>query len=212
MGKIKRKRSKYHLPVSKLGQGNKDIDTEMPDDVEISSTPVFQTEGLFSLPNFDLSSINTQLKPPEDDTRSFISKKSIKDGQQLKKKDKMKIRHDKWLEKIETVKSNKKKKSEAKKRANTAIVGDLQPLTEALPELTEILKITKRTNAEKHADSLKKKSGTWKAKDRQKHVMNELAKYKQVLNHTSFKSNALATINEHLKNTIDNEKDERDDG
>ncbi|XP_033102060.1 protein FAM207A-like [Anneissia japonica] len=220
MGKIKRKRSKFHLPASGPGKGNEDGDKQTEptySQMDVTSTglgPIFPTKGLFNFKNFDLANVNTHLNVDNDDTRSFISKKSIGIGQHLRKKDKMKIRHEKWLEKIQNVKTAKKKKADAKKRASTAIVGDLQPLTDALPELSEILQLTtiKKSNAEKHAARLKTKTSTWKSGDRQKLVMNELANFKQVLNHTAFKSNALAAINQHLKNTIQNEKDKMDDG
>ncbi|KAK2529551.1 Fam207a [Columba guinea] len=56
----------------------------------------------------------------------------------LSKKEKMKLRKERWLQKIESVKlAKQKQKAEAKRKA-TPVVGDMQPLMEALPELSEL--------------------------------------------------------------------------
>uniref|UniRef100_G1MQT2 SLX9 ribosome biosis factor n=1 Tax=Meleagris gallopavo TaxID=9103 RepID=G1MQT2_MELGA len=56
----------------------------------------------------------------------------------LSKKEKMKLRKERWLQKIESVKlAKRKQKAEAKRKA-TPVVGDMQPLMEALPELSDL--------------------------------------------------------------------------
>ncbi|KFQ13971.1 Protein FAM207A, partial [Leptosomus discolor] len=56
----------------------------------------------------------------------------------LSKKEKMKLRKERWLQKIESVKlAKQKQKAEAKRKA-TPVVGDMQPLMEALPELSKL--------------------------------------------------------------------------
>ncbi|KFQ01974.1 Protein FAM207A, partial [Haliaeetus albicilla] len=56
----------------------------------------------------------------------------------LSKKEKMKLRKERWLQKIESVKlAKQKQKAEAKRKA-TPVVGDMQPLMEALPELSDL--------------------------------------------------------------------------
>ncbi|XP_043381139.1 protein FAM207A isoform X2 [Chelonia mydas] len=61
----------------------------------------------------------------------------------LSKREKMKLRKDRWLQKIEGVKlARQKQKAEAKRKA-TPVVGDLQPLMEALPELSELTTTSK---------------------------------------------------------------------
>ncbi|XP_035749863.1 protein FAM207A isoform X4 [Egretta garzetta] len=50
----------------------------------------------------------------------------------------MKLRKERWLQKIESVKlAKQKQKAEAKRKA-TPVVGDMQPLMEALPELSDL--------------------------------------------------------------------------
>uniref|UniRef100_A0A8C3SNE5 Family with sequence similarity 207 member A n=1 Tax=Chelydra serpentina TaxID=8475 RepID=A0A8C3SNE5_CHESE len=71
---------------------------------------------------------------------------SVRDGEEktlLSKREKMKLRKDRWLQKIEGVKlARLKQKAEAKRKA-TPVVGDMQPLMEALPELSELTTTSK---------------------------------------------------------------------
>ncbi|NXP54710.1 F207A protein, partial [Heliornis fulica] len=56
----------------------------------------------------------------------------------LSKKEKMKLRKERWLQKIESVKLAKQKQKDEAKRKATPVVGDMQPLMEALPELSDL--------------------------------------------------------------------------
>ncbi|XP_042637955.1 protein FAM207A [Orycteropus afer afer] len=56
----------------------------------------------------------------------------------LPKKEKLKLRHERWLQKIEAIKLAEQKRWEAQRRRATEVVGDLRPLMEALPELAEL--------------------------------------------------------------------------
>ncbi|XP_076975298.1 ribosome biogenesis protein SLX9 homolog isoform X1 [Tamandua tetradactyla] len=56
----------------------------------------------------------------------------------LPKKEKLKLRRERWLQKIEAIKLAEQKQKEERKRRATAVVGDLHPLMEALPELLEL--------------------------------------------------------------------------
>ncbi|XP_039237329.1 protein FAM207A-like isoform X2 [Pipra filicauda] len=50
----------------------------------------------------------------------------------------MKLRKERWLQKIESVKIMKQKRKAEAKRKATPVVGDMQPLMEALPELSDL--------------------------------------------------------------------------
>ncbi|XP_073928602.1 ribosome biogenesis protein SLX9 homolog isoform X2 [Castor canadensis] len=56
----------------------------------------------------------------------------------LPKKEKLRLRREQWLQKIEAIKLAEKKLREERKRRATVVVGDLQPLRDALPELQEL--------------------------------------------------------------------------
>ncbi|NXV26186.1 F207A protein, partial [Rissa tridactyla] len=82
---------------------------------------------------------DTLVKKLELDSRSIISSRTgLEEKTVLSKKEKMKLRKERWLQKIESVKlAKQKQKAEAKRKA-TPVVGDMQPLMEALPELSDL--------------------------------------------------------------------------
>ncbi|XP_023373912.1 protein FAM207A isoform X2 [Otolemur garnettii] len=53
----------------------------------------------------------------------------------LPKKEKLRLRRERWLQKIEAIKLAERQRREMQRRRATAVVGDLQPLRDALPEL-----------------------------------------------------------------------------
>lgn len=73
------------------------------------------------------------------ETRSVTS---IKRGAEAKtvlpKKEKLKLRRERWLQKIEAIKLAEQKLKAERRRRATVVVGDLQPLRDALPELLEL--------------------------------------------------------------------------
>ncbi|ELR54088.1 hypothetical protein M91_03260 [Bos mutus] len=56
----------------------------------------------------------------------------------LPKKEKLKLRRERWLQKIEAIKLAEQKLKAERRRRATVVVGDLQPLRDALPELLEL--------------------------------------------------------------------------
>uniref|UniRef100_A0A667GE25 Family with sequence similarity 207 member A n=1 Tax=Lynx canadensis TaxID=61383 RepID=A0A667GE25_LYNCA len=56
----------------------------------------------------------------------------------LPKKEKLKLRRERWLQKIEAIKLAEQKRKAERRRRATVVVGDLQPLKDALPELLEL--------------------------------------------------------------------------
>ncbi|KAB0366099.1 hypothetical protein FD754_010255 [Muntiacus muntjak] len=56
----------------------------------------------------------------------------------LPKKEKLKLRRERWLQKIEAIKLAEQKRKAERRRSATVVVGDLQPLRDALPELLEL--------------------------------------------------------------------------
>lgn len=72
------------------------------------------------------------------DTRSVTS---IRRGTEAKtilpKKEKLKLRRERWLQKIEAIKLAEQKHKAERRRRATVVVGDLQPLRDALPEPPE---------------------------------------------------------------------------
>ncbi|NXO05233.1 F207A protein, partial [Rhinopomastus cyanomelas] len=96
----------------------------------------FSSSGIFSGLKIDP---DTLVKKLDLDCRSIISSRTDLEAKNvLSKKEKMKLRRERWLQKIESVKLAKQKQQAEAKRKATPVVGDMQPLMEALPELSEL--------------------------------------------------------------------------
>ncbi|KAA8579685.1 hypothetical protein FQN60_006778 [Etheostoma spectabile] len=55
------------------------------------------------------------------------------------KKEKMKERRDRWLNKMSSIKQLKEQQLAAARRQHTPVVGDMRPLADALPELCQLI-------------------------------------------------------------------------
>ncbi|XP_078620711.1 ribosome biogenesis protein SLX9 homolog [Branchiostoma floridae x Branchiostoma japonicum] len=208
MGKIKRTRQKYHTAAVKLGpQADGKLDnppqtTKLPSLPLPVGTPVFPTAGLFHAadPSAPLSM--------EQDRQSVVSGRSIRTegGTRVSKKDKRKSRHDAFLQKLEAAHTAKRKAKEMKKRQQTAVVGDMQPLKDALPQLTAFLEQQQGGTAAAGQEK-KEKEGTLKPKERKRIEQEELSRFQQILQHPQYRHNPVSTIMEHLKNKLSKEQD-----
>lgn len=215
MGKVKRQRTKLRGKSNANQQEHPVSHQSAVSDNEVETRPeITPTENPFGNTKIDLSTLATRLMPStdekEDDRLSFISKGSIRKGnQQLKKKDKRKLRHEKWLEKVDAIQQTKKRQKERMKRAKTPVVGDLEPMMSALPELSEIIRMSeeagKRADKRRQELGSQSKKNTLKRKQRQKLLDTEKGRFHQVLRHTAFKANPFVTINKHLALKIQQE-------
>nr|XP_010599600.1 protein FAM207A isoform X1 [Loxodonta africana] len=92
--------------------------------------------NVFARTKIDLSTLVQKLDLV---TRSVTSlKRDAETKNPLPKKEKLKLRREQWLQKIEAIKLAEQKRWEARRRRATKVVGDLRPLMEALPELAEL--------------------------------------------------------------------------
>ncbi|XP_072180823.1 ribosome biogenesis protein SLX9 homolog isoform X1 [Diadema setosum] len=214
MGKIKRQRKKLHPPAvrtEELATGHHHADSM--DTGSLQPAVLFATKGLFNDSHDEPYTLRGNFGQHDDDEdrMTFVSKKSIKSGKQMTKVEKRKVRHDRWLEKIDTIKTAQRREKDAKRRAGAPVVGDLHPLQDALPELSEILRIgpdyTQQRVQSKDNQPQKKPRATLKVKDKQKLMMEETARFQEVLKHSAFKANPFATINEHLRNKLKQEQE-----
>uniref|UniRef100_A0A4X1T8T3 Family with sequence similarity 207 member A n=1 Tax=Sus scrofa TaxID=9823 RepID=A0A4X1T8T3_PIG len=101
-----------------------------------NSQPHVVGAGVFAGTTIDPSALVQRL---DLDARSVAS---IRRGAEAKavlpKKEKLKLRRERWLQKIEAIKLAEQKRQAERRRRATAVVGDLQPLRDALPELLEL--------------------------------------------------------------------------
>ncbi|BFZ15435.1 hypothetical protein BsWGS_18474 [Bradybaena similaris] len=211
MGKMKRPRQKLHTAAAKAKkneQVKKSKDDEHIMDVSQSTDPtagVPRGENLFQNVRISSSDLVKQ-KLPDFDACSTITSKTFK-GQNLKKKDKHKIRREAWVAKIDMIQTAKKKAKERKRKQQTPVVGDLTAMEDALPTLELLMKestedFSKRRQADEKPRSIPKE------KRRRKQMMDDIALFQKVAEHPVFQDNASKAIKEHLKNLLRTEGEE----
>ncbi|KAF9986710.1 hypothetical protein BGZ75_001513 [Mortierella antarctica] len=138
------------------------------------------------------------------------------------KKDKRKLRHDKWMSKLEaTYNPQKKKKKSTQNQALSVDFGSFHdvlstidpakaqttvpatqpgkkaPSTAATPTAAPLIDHKQFTI---HSDSSKPLQSK---KAKKKAAMQEILRFQNVLAHPAFKSNPLLTIQQHVKNTME---------
>ncbi|GJJ75190.1 hypothetical protein EMPS_07548 [Entomortierella parvispora] len=132
------------------------------------------------------------------------------------KKDKRKMRHDKWMSKLEATYNPDKKKKKAPQTLSVDFGSFHNALTNLEP--TPATAITKSKSKSKaptavpaaptvdhqqftiHSDSSKPLQSK---KAKKKAAMQEILRFQNVLAHPAFKSNPLLTIQQHVKNTME---------
>ncbi|KAG0010849.1 hypothetical protein BGZ81_002525 [Podila clonocystis] len=134
------------------------------------------------------------------------------------KKDKRKIRHDKWMSKLEaTYNPQKKKKKSAQSQTLSVDFGSFHDVlstldpTKAAP--TPVVKaVVSKPAAASTAPKLDHQQFTIHSesskplqskKAKKKAAMQEILRFQNVLTHPAFKSNPLLTIQQHVKNTME---------
>uniref|UniRef100_A0A8C4UHQ4 Family with sequence similarity 207 member A n=1 Tax=Falco tinnunculus TaxID=100819 RepID=A0A8C4UHQ4_FALTI len=171
-------------------------------DWDLSSSGVFS--GLKIDPD-------TLVKKLDLDSRSIISSRTgLEEKPVLSKKEKMKLRKERWLQKIESVKlAKQKQKAEAKRKA-TPVVGDMQPLMEALPELCDLTtggrgrKPPKRYFSEcpapvEHDRMVETGRDLWREE--------EVTRFHEVITNPRYRANPLMAISEHLSKRLRQEEE-----
>ncbi|XP_010565291.1 PREDICTED: protein FAM207A [Haliaeetus leucocephalus] len=136
------------------------------------------------------------------DSRSIISSRTgLEEKTILSKKEKMKLRKERWLQKIESVKlAKQKQKAEAKRKA-TPVVGDMQPLMEALPELSDLTTGGRGRKPPKSRVKAKAEPADFclmKQAQKCRLLEEEVARFHEVIANPRYRANPLMAISEHL--------------
>ncbi|NXN86423.1 F207A protein, partial [Bombycilla garrulus] len=158
-------------------------------DWDISSSGIFS--GLKIDPD-------TLVKKLDLDSRSIISSRTgLEEKTVLSKKEKMKLRKERWLQKIESVKMAKQKQKAEAKRKATPVVGDMQPLMEALPELSYLTTGGRgRKPLRSHIKAKAEPADFCLMKQAQKHQLleEEVARFHEVITDPQYRANPLLAI------------------
>uniref|UniRef100_A0A4X2MAI0 Family with sequence similarity 207 member A n=2 Tax=Vombatus ursinus TaxID=29139 RepID=A0A4X2MAI0_VOMUR len=127
----------------------------------------------------------------------------------LSKKEKMKLRRARWLQKIDAIKAAEQtRKAEARRKA-TAVVGDLHPLMEALPELSELVTASRPRKKVKSAPRRKAEPTDFSRMtpaQKRRLLDDEMARFQEVVTSPSYQADPLRAIGEHLSKRLRQEE------
>ncbi|XP_055764119.1 ribosome biogenesis protein SLX9 homolog [Salvelinus fontinalis] len=245
VGKIKRVREKLHQAAVKLDSppfgGARSTDLEkapIPSgsfifDVnktnnaqlhikkdENAKTPLSSfPSGIFAGTQISPEALVQTLKfeEPSNDTVTPAQTAPEEKKKQQTKKEKMKERRDRWLNKISSIKLAKEQQVAQAKRAAMPVVGDMRPLADALPELCQLIPSTTKTSrkaSRKNSVPVKKKPeptdfSLMKPAQKRKLLESETSRFSEaVKNLAHSKTNPLAAIGEHLRKRLKQEEEQ----
>ncbi|KAK6629160.1 hypothetical protein RUM43_002977 [Polyplax serrata] len=205
MGKVKKLRQKYHMTLKKSKSlGSLPENLESSYDEKRKSDLFKSNENIFAGLDISFDELTKSL-PKDFDVRSIVSTKSrreIKEEEKhLKKKEKQKRRHDRFLNKLEftyqALKNSKANKAKQKKGYNS-----MNSLLDALPKLEPIPVESQRRKLEKVKA---KPKGILKAKHRLKQQTSDSKIFKKILDNKQFKANPFDTITQYLRQRVSND-------
>ncbi|XP_053170475.1 protein FAM207A isoform X1 [Scomber japonicus] len=153
-------------------------------------------------------------KPPE---VPIPEKKGPEEKKIKSKKEKMKERRERWLNKISSIKQAKEQQAAEARRQATPVVGDMRPLADALPELSELIAPavtapTTRRKSRKNKVPVKRPEPTdfsqMKQSQKRKLLETESGRFSDAVKTLSAKTNPLADIGEQLKKRMRQEEEQ----
>ncbi|EFB16775.1 hypothetical protein PANDA_007703, partial [Ailuropoda melanoleuca] len=118
----------------------------------------------------------------------------------LPKKEKLKLRRERWLQKIEAIKLAEQKRKAERRRRATVVVGDLQPLRDALPELLELEAGSRQRRARGSVSSRPRPSelSRMSAAQRLQLLEEERARFRELLASPTYRASPLLAIGQQL--------------
>ncbi|XP_034407863.1 protein FAM207A [Cyclopterus lumpus] len=133
------------------------------------------------------------------------------------KKEKMKERRDRWLNKISSIKQAKEQQAAEARREATPVVGDMRPLADALPELSQLTAPAAsapaaRRKSRKNKVPVKRPEPTdfsqMKQSQKRKLLETETSRFSNAVKTLSAKMNPLSDIGEQLRKRMRQEEEQ----
>ncbi|XP_053328235.1 ribosome biogenesis protein SLX9 homolog [Spea bombifrons] len=222
VGKVKRARQKLHhaavrsgIPAEEESSAVPEQKAPCPEELQHEGKDwSFLTSNIFATTKIDFQNLTKKL---DIDRQSVVSEKKEEKAQekiQISKKEKAKQRRERWLQKIECLALAQKRLKAEVKRKTTPVVGDMQPLADALPDLSELTTVRKPRAIKKQPKcNTKKKCETtnyskMKSAQKRKIVEEEVSRVQEMLKNPSYKANPLATVGQHLLKRMREEREE----
>ncbi|XP_018026483.1 ribosome biogenesis protein SLX9 homolog [Hyalella azteca] len=216
MGKARRQRKKYHAPAvgGNIATGNKNesdpTETMSTSEGNLGISRNRIRSDLFAGLNMNLqASLETRSLAHSDmDTMSLASMRSTKstcrDGKKL---DRRKQRRQDLLEILNFRRSLDEESLAQKKRQKTAVVGDMRPLTDALPSLERLQSLAQIQKAkEEHQKNSKKQSNL------QKQLVDDVATFVSIAQYKDYQKDMFnlvgVSVQERLRRAQAGEDDD----
>ncbi|XP_030627849.1 ribosome biogenesis protein SLX9 homolog [Chanos chanos] len=192
---------------AKTGDSAKDIKTFSSFPSGIFSGTKITPESLVQTLKFDEPTHVVPPVLPTGEPRGSEPKK------QQSKKEKMRERRERWLKKISAIKLAKEQQAAQARRKATPVVGDMRPLVDALPELSQLLPTTKTTTRRKTNDPVKKRAeptdfSLMKPTQKRKFLETETSRFSEAMKNPAFRTGSLAAIGEHLRKRLKQEDEQ----
>ncbi|KAK9887209.1 hypothetical protein WA026_021052 [Henosepilachna vigintioctopunctata] len=201
MGKHKQRRFKSHFPAPQTEDSKKDFPLESTSTgTSFTSLPINFKENVFE--GVMIPDLMKGL-PKNDDNismKSYISNKSMKGEKAITKKEKLKMRREMFLRKMDTV-NQSKKDNRLRKKKILSDIGDAKPSFDDLPSLDSLFKLTDKSEPKKP-----KKKAIEKSKKIQKSIIQNISIYKKLLKNPSLEKNPFEAISSHLKAVVEEER------
>ncbi|KAL1021826.1 hypothetical protein UPYG_G00018550 [Umbra pygmaea] len=179
-----------------------------------SSFPIGIFAGTRITPEALVQTLKFQ-EPTNDSVK--LAQKAPEVKKQQSKKDKMKERRERWLNKISSIKLAKEQQVAQAKRAAMPVVGDMRPLADALPDLSQLIPSTTKTSrraSRKNKVPVKKmleptNFSLMKPAQKRKLLESETIRFSDaVKNLTHNTTNPLAAIGEHFRKRLKQEEEQ----
>nr|XP_040143151.1 protein FAM207A [Ictidomys tridecemlineatus] len=168
-----------------------------PPDQQSGQDWAFIHTDIFAKTQIDPSALVQSL---ELDQRSLASlRKGAEAKAILPKKEKLRLRRERWLQKIEAIKLAEQKLKEERRRRATAVVGDLHPLRDALPELQE-LEAGRRQQTRGRVSSKPRPAelSRMSAAQRRQLLEEERTRFQELLTSPAYRASPLLAIGQQL--------------
>ncbi|CAJ1087175.1 protein FAM207A [Xyrichtys novacula] len=208
--------SSFSLKPSVLENKKSEASTDLKQTAAASSFP----SGIFAGTKISPEILKQTLKFEEPPDPPAPVQKGPEEKKLKSKKEKMKERRERWLHKISSIKQAKERQAAEARRQATPVVGDMKPLADALPELSQLIAPaatattvpTARRKSRKNKVPVKRPEPTdfsqMKQSQKRKLLEEETSHFSKAVKILSAHTNPLVDIGEQLKKRMRQEEEQ----
>ncbi|XP_037618411.1 protein FAM207A [Sebastes umbrosus] len=190
--------------------------TQAPQAVSCLPSGIFA--GTKISPEVLVQTLKLEEPPDGPGTLTVPANKGPEEKKVQSKKEKMKERRDRWLNKISSIKQAKEQQAAEARRQATPVVGDMRPLADALPELCQLVAPAAATAPAARRKSRKNKVpvkrpeptdfSQMKQSQKRKLLETESSRFSDAVKTLSAKMNPLVDIGEQLRKRMRQEEEQ----